>query len=140
MLEWEQGVSIVCGGTIYTPQTIITAANCCAALEEIIENGSVTLNDNEIRGGELVLSETSGVEQTKKIRDYLIHPNYNTNHYDGVGSDDICLLFLESELEFNDQVKSISLNTDATTSGMECVVSGWGIYVSIWNNNLTRFY
>ena len=55
----------------------------------------------------------------------MIHPDYNTtvnNH-----QNDICLLTLDYELEFNDNVKPIGLNDENLTAGTKCTVSGWGL-------------
>ena len=70
------------------------------------------------------------MEQKRKIREMNIHPDYNTETTGQ--ANDICLLYLESELTLNDQVKnSTSLSTDETATGTECIVSGWGVFVSI---------
>ena len=98
-------------------------------MQNLIDDGLVTLDDAEIRAGELVISEQSGVEQSRKIKEMNIHPDYNTETTGQ--ANDICLLYLESKLEINDQVKTISLNTDETATGTECIVSGWGVFVSI---------
>ena len=39
---------------------------------------------------------------------------------------DICLLTLENELEFDDNVNTIGLNTEIVEVGKKCIVSGWG--------------
>ena len=57
------------------------------------------------------------------IESFLIHPNYT-----GIGDNhnDICLLTLDDDLEFNDNVKAIALNNETVDAGTKCIVSGWG--------------
>merc|ERR1712038_1548608 len=100
---WLVNGNLICGGTIYTPLTIITAAHCCVAVKQGIDQGAITLDDAEIRGGELEISVPSGMEQKRKIREMNIHPDYNTETTGQ--ANDICLLYLESELTLNEQVK-----------------------------------
>ena len=61
--------------------------------------------------------------QEMSIESFLIHPNYT-----GIGDNhnDICLLTLEDDLEFNDNVKAIALNNETVDAGTKCIVSGWG--------------
>merc|ERR1712037_224933 len=57
------------------------------------------------------------------IKSYLIHPDYNgaVNQHN-----DICLLTLENNLVFDDNIKAIALNTETVEEGTKCIVSGWG--------------
>merc|ERR1712086_1037932 len=61
------------------------------------------------------------------LKFFLIHPNYT-----GIGDNhnDICLLTLDDDLEFNDNVKAIALNNETVDSGTKCIVSGWGTLTS----------
>ena len=61
--------------------------------------------------------------QEKSIKNYLIHPDYNgtISHHN-----DICLLMLDSDLDINDNVKAIELNTEVIDAGTKCTLSGWG--------------
>ena len=57
------------------------------------------------------------------IKSYSIHPDY-----DGSSElhNDICLLTLDDNLVFNDNVMTIALNTEIIDPGTKCIVSGWG--------------
>ena len=62
--------------------------------------------------------------QDRIVKEYLIHPDYRI----GLDSrqNDICLLTLDHELEFNDTVKNIELNDENLTYLTRCTMSGWG--------------
>lgn len=105
-----------CGGTVYTPATIITAAHCCVE----IGNYQSLMG---IVGGELDIRIPSGKEQKRKIKSYLQYEDYQPSTI----TNDICLLFLDKDLELNDDVKRLELNEKETLpEDTECVVSGWG--------------
>ena len=114
---WTRYGSVMCGGSIYNKSTIITAAHCCKPYED----EDISWSDAAIVGGQIDIDDLSG--QTKKIKSYLIHPDYNPTHM----VNDICLLTLESDLIFNDNVKNIELNTGDLSAQTKCIVSGWGI-------------
>ena len=81
----------------------------------------------DIVAGRIVFDDfVNGQEIT--IKSYLIHPDYIGVSEDGSGShaNDICLLTLESDLEFNENVKAIALNNGNVDAGTKCIVSGWG--------------
>ena len=115
---WAYNGNVFCGGSIYNESTIITAAHCC----EAIDDGFLPLDDTVIMAGRIDIDDiVNGLKMS--IKSYLIHPDYN-----GVVSqhNDICLLTLESDLEFNDNVKAIALNSGTLDSCTKCIVSGWG--------------
>ena len=84
---------------------------------------------SKIVAGELDLSQPSGFEQIYQISNFKIHPEYQ-----GEGNNfanDICLLFLDENLEFNENVTKITINTNETNTepGTLCSISGWGTRV-----------
>ena len=88
----------------------------------------------EVIAGDLIRSDNSGLEQRSKIKDYLIHPDYTTNP----PTNDICLLYLETELEFNDVVKYIELELKDPEPGTMCDISGWGLLEVSWKIYLIK--
>ena len=106
--------SVFCGGSIYNKSTIITAASCCIRLKQ----GLIHLKDQRIIAGKIDIHDTVNGQELS-IKSYLIHPYYNDKN-------DICLLTLENDLDFNDNVKAIALNTETLEAGIKCNVSGWG--------------
>ena len=110
--------SVFCGGSIYNKSTIITAAHCCVP----VDKGEVQLEDMRIIAGKIDIDDIVNGQELS-IKSYLIHPDYNgavSQH------NDICLLTLESDLEFNDNVKAIALNSGTLDACTKCIVSGWG--------------
>ena len=103
-----------CAGSIYNDKTIITSAHCCNAVKSQWHNWKII-------AGELDLSVSSGFEQIRKIQNYLIHPDFDPSSF----NNDICLLTLDSALEWNKNAQRIALDEMEETS-TQCLVSGWG--------------
>ena len=118
---WAYKGNVLCGGSIYNTSTIITAAHCCKVFEDG-EQLHDQLDLTSIIAGRIDIDNIDN-GQEKSVKNYLIHPDYI-----GVSDhiNDICLLTLENELEFNDNVTAIGLNTEIVEVGTKCIVSGWG--------------
>ena len=71
--------------------------------------------------GELDTSQISGLEQTAKISNLTIHPDYDAS----TRENNICLLYLTEDFEINDNVRPIELQSTKPTSTV-CITSGWG--------------
>ena len=122
-----------CGGSIFTETTIITAAHCCDAIGKPEftnqDNEIIDWSDTKIVAGELELLFDSGLEQVRKIKSHIMHPDYNNND---TLQNDICLLTLDSPLELNENVNRIFLDVKDPVVDTTCQVSGWGdLVVSI---------
>ena len=123
---WTYTGNVFCGGSIYNKSTIITAAHCCKPFEDgEVLHDQLMLTD--IVAGR-IHADDFGNGQEKSVESYLIHPDYIGVSPDGSGShvNDVCLLTLESDLEFNDNVKAIALNNGTVNACTKCIVSGWG--------------
>ena len=123
---WAYTGNVFCGGSIYNKSAIITAAHCCKPFEDGEQlHDQLVLTD--IMAGRIDIDDIVN-GQEKSIKSYLIHPDYIGVSEDGSGShaNDICLLTLESDLEFNENVKAIALNNGTVDAGTKCIVSGWG--------------
>ena len=117
---WARNGAVMCGGSIYNKSTIITAAHCCKPFEEGGDSHG-TLEYTNIVAGRVDIYDTDNGQEIS-IESYLIHPDYNeVNLYN-----DICLLTLDNDLTFNDNVKAIALNNGTLAAGTKCIVSGWG--------------
>merc|ERR1711935_1120232 len=124
---WAYSGQVFCGGSIYSNNKIITAAHCCKPFEDG-EQLHDQLSLTNIVAGRIIL-EFDFNGQEISVKSYLIHPNYTgVDPIDGSGShaNDICLLTLDDDLEFNDNVKGIALNNETVEVGVKCIVSGWG--------------
>ena len=63
--------------------------------------------------------------QVMEVDRYLIHPEFDLTN--GNSWNDVCLLTLKTELEYNENVKCIKLNDKFIEPwGTRCIVSGWG--------------
>ena len=116
----------LCGGSIFTETTIITAAHCCDAIGKPEftnqDNEIIDWSDTKIVAGELELLFDSGLEQVRKIKSHIMHPDYDTDTL----QNDICLLTLDSPLELNENVNRIFLDVKDPVVDTTCQVSGWG--------------
>ena len=106
-----------CGGSIYNKSTIITAGHCCVHFDHY------PLSKTKIIAGQIEVSGSYG--QVIEIDSYLIHPDYDQENSNN-NWNDVCLLTLKTDLEYNDNVKCIKLNDRSLEPGTKCIVSGWG--------------
>ena len=121
LVSWwnDQNVHF-CGGSIFTETTIITAAHCCEK-----NWGKWPYIYTKIVAGELDLKVLSGLEQARWVKSLIIHPDYNKAIFPPY-QHDICLLTLDSPLEFNGHVRRINLDEEDPMVNTKCQVSGWG--------------
>ena len=118
---WIHNSQVICGGSIYKPNVIITAASCCLPFE----NG-LLWNETTIIAAELEYGYPGQVEQVRSVKSHKIHPDFDTGNAEIVN--DICILELDLDFDFNGNVSTIELNTnevilDPTSS---CTIAGWG--------------
>ncbi|CAG7726618.1 unnamed protein product [Allacma fusca] len=105
-----------CGGAILNTYLVLTAAHC---VYPYIQNDN--LDQIEVVAGEHDLKKQSGHEQVVQIHEAFVHKNYGL----GAKIDDIALLLLRPELNFNEFVKSIPIPKNVSNTG-NATLSGWG--------------
>ena len=112
-----------CGGTIISKNLVITAAHCVSRIEE-------TYNDELfIYMGHSDLA--SSYIRKEKVKSILIHPQYiNTITYN-----DIALLRLSKDIEFNDFVFPIALPNEGISVDYDklMIAAGWGFSLDLTN-------
>ena len=108
---WVVGVrteSGKCGGTIITKNLVMTAAHC------LFNQDSKSELDKEIS----VLMGHSDISSTlikkERVKSFLIHPQHGNKKY----YNDVALLRLSKDLEFDNTIQPIALSNDDITGDL----------------------
>merc|ERR1719309_1391451 len=105
----------MCGATLLNKRYAMTAMHCVTEATNLV----VALGEHNIRQ-DVENHKVQGIQVAEVIK----RPDYNTNSIDN----DIALLKLSSDVEFNDNVVPACLPTDRSQqyTNWEAMVSGWG--------------
>ncbi|TRY94764.1 hypothetical protein DNTS_021633 [Danionella cerebrum] len=121
-LTYDNGVRW-CGASLINERWVVSAAHCYVSADRLT-----------VHLGEHSITVEEGTEQRIGAEKVITHPKYNDFTYDN----DFMLIKLKEPAVFNPFVQPIPLATSCSSTGEECLVSGWGNLINTGVNYATE--
>jgi len=105
----------MCGGSIISAKTIVTAAHC--VYRDVYNPATFT-----VRVGDHDKTKTEGTERDYKVKRIIVHPKWDARKL----NNDIAMFELEKPIQFDDNVMPVCMPQDDPPVGTKCYITGWG--------------
>lgn len=115
--------SFMCGGTLVSARTVVTAAHCVHAKKK--PKGLMNTEILVLLGAHNLGDPNDPEKRSMRVESIEIHQTWNAA-VDGRFTGDIAILVLAKNITFNDYIKPVCLATNLPTSVQSGTVAGWG--------------
>ncbi|PIK52689.1 trypsin-like serine protease [Apostichopus japonicus] len=125
--EWPWQVSIrqnsalynfeghLCGGTLLNKRWVLSAAHCFNKYDRNEAEYKVVLGNHRV-------NDLDDTQQSINVSEVIVHPYYNSF----TKNNDIALLRLSGDVEFNDYIRPACLPSQDWPAGTSVWITGWG--------------